>query len=225
MISSLDKLLEQPEKLIANSNIESNSSSGLLIALDTLAESINQILANSADQVTENTTSVFQQGSVNIAFNIDRKRFVEDVFLVSRTFGNKVFVNFTSDVKHAQITPETLSIIKIPKETFGNSTETMFSYYFKESSLFLTEKQIQNLNNNGVQIDSFVDSNVLSSTVGFREVKNLTNPIILTFKKYMNKYSSEMHSCQFWKPDMSKFLLVDLKIVTVSNLIGYYRYC
>ena len=225
MISSLDKLLEQPKELIANSNIESNSSSGLLIALDTLAESINQILANSADQVTENTTSVFQQGSVNIAFNIDRKRFVEDVFLVSRTFGNKVFVNFTSDVKHAQITPETLSIIKIPKETFGNSTETMFSYYFKESSLFLTEKQIQNLNNNGVQIDSFVDSNVLSSTVGFREVKNLTNPIILTFKKYMNKYSSEMHSCQFWKPDMSKFLLVDLKIVTVSNLIGYYRYC
>ena len=225
MISSLDKLLEQPKELIANSNIESNSSSGLLIALDTLAESINQILANSADQVTENTTSVFQQGSVNIAFNIDRKRFVEDVFLVSRTFGNKVFVNFTSDVKHAQITPETLSIIKIPKETFGNSTETMFSYYFKQSSLFLTEKQIQNLYNNGEQIDSFVDSNVLSSTVGFREVKNLTNPIILTFKKYMNKYSSEMHSCQFWKPDMSKFLLVDLKIVTVSNLIGYYRYC
>ena len=221
MISSLDKLLEQPKKLIANSNIESNSSSGLLIALDTLAENINQILTNSADQVTENTTSVFQQGSVNIAFNIDRKRFVEDVFLVSRTFGNKVFVNFTSDVKHAQITPETLSIIKIPKETFGNSTETMFSYYFKESSLFLTEKQIQNLNNNGVQIDSFVDSNVLSSTVGFREVKNLTNPIILTFKKYMNKYSSEMHSCQFWKPDMSKFLLVDLEIVNVSNLIGY----
>ena len=225
MISSVDKLLEQPKELIANSNIESNSSSGLLIALDTLAENINQILTNSADQVTENTTSAFQQGSVNIAFNIDRKRFIEDVFLVSRTFGNKVFVNFTSDVKHAQITPETLSIIKIPKETFGNSTETMFSYYFKESSLFLTEKQIQNLNNNGVQIDSFVDSNVLSSTVGFREVKNLTNPIILTFKKYMNKYSSEMHSCQFWKPDMSKFLLVDLKIVTVSNLIGYYRYC
>ena len=221
MISSLDKLLEQPKKLIANSNIESNSSSGLLIALDTLAENINQILTNSADQVTENTTSAFQQGSVNIAFNIDRKRFIEDVFLVSRTFGNKVFVNFTSDVKHAQITPETLSIIKIPKETFGNSTETMFSYYFKESSLFLTEKQIQNLNNNGVQIDSFVDSNVLSSTVGFREVKNLTNPIILTFKKYMNKYSSEMHSCQFWKPDMSKFLLVDLEIVNVSNLIGY----
>ena len=221
MISSLDKLLEQPKKLIANSNIESNSSSGLLIALDTLAESINQILANSADQVTENTTSVFQQGSVNIAFNIDRKRFVEDVFLVSRTFGNKVFVNFTSDIKLAQITPETSSIIKIPKETFGNSTETMFSYYFKESSLFLTEKQIQNLNNNGVQIDSFVDSNVLSSTVGFREVKNLTNPIILTFKKYMNKYSSEVHNCQFWKPDMSKFLLVDLEIVNVSNLIGY----
>ena len=221
MISSLDKLLEQPKKLIANSNIESNSSSGLLIALDTLAENINQILTNSADQVTENTTSAFQQSSVNIAFNIDRKRFIEDVFLVSRTFGNKVFVNFTSDVKHAQITPETLSIIKIPKETFGNSTETMFSYYFKESSLFLTEKQIQNLNNNGVQIDSFVDSNVLSSTVGFREVKNLTNPIILTFKKYMNKYSSEMHSCQFWKPDMSKFLLVDLEIVNVSNLIGY----
>ena len=111
MISSVDKLLEQPKELIANSNIESNSSSGLLIALDTLAENINQILTNSADQVTENTTSVFQQGSVNIAFNIDRKRFVEDVFLVSRTFGNKVFVNFTSDVKHAQITPETPVII------------------------------------------------------------------------------------------------------------------
>lgn len=208
MISSLDKLLEQPKKLIANSNIESNSSSGLLIALDTLAENINQILTNSADQVTENTTSAFQQGSVNIAFNIDRKRFIEDVFLVSRTFGNKVFVNFTSDVKHAQITPETLSIIKIPKETFGNSTETMFSYYFKESSLFLTEKQIQNLNNNGVQIDSFVDSNVLSSTVGFREVKNLTNPIILTFKKSLIADVAGTHSCYFWSPYVSKCIFL-----------------
>lgn len=208
MISSVDKLLEQPKELIANSNIESNSSSGLLIALDTLAENINQILTNSADQVTENTTSVFQQGSVNIAFNIDRKRFVEDVFLVSRTFGNKVFVNFTSDVKHAQITPETSSIIKIPKETFGNLTETMFSYYFKQSSLFLTEKQIQNLNNNGVQIDSFVDSNVLSSTVGFREVKNLTNPIILTFKKSLIADVAGTHSCYFWSPYVSKCIFL-----------------
>ena len=223
MVSSLDKLLEQPKELIANSNIESNSSSGLLIALDTLAENINEILTNSADKVIENTTSVFQQGSVNVAFNIDRKRFIEDVFLVSRAFGNKVYINFTSDVKYAQITPETSSIIKIPKETFGNSTETMFSYYFKQSSLFLTEKQIRNLDNNGTQIDSFVDSNILSATVGFREVKNLTNPIILTFKKYMNRDSFELHNCEFWKPDMSKFLLVDLEIVVVivTNKIGY----
>ena len=223
MVSSLDKLLEQPKELIANSNIESNSSSGLLIALDTLAENINEILTNSADKVIENTTSVFQQGSVNVAFNIDRKRFIEDVFLVSRTFGNKVYINFTSDVKYAQITPETSSIIKIPKETFGNSTETMFSYYFKQSSLFLTEKQIRNLDNNGTQIDSFVDSNILSATVGFREVKNLTNPIILTFKKYMSRDSFELHNCEFWKPDMSKFLLVDLEIVVVivTNKIGY----
>ena len=210
VISSLDKLLDQPKELIANSNIESNSSSKLLLALDTLAENINQILTNSTDKVIENTTSVFQQGSVNIAFNIDRKIFIADQFLVSRTFGNKVYVNFTSDVKHAQITPETSSIIKIPKETFGNSTETMFSYYFKQSSLFLTEKQIQNLNNNGTQIDFFVDSNILSATVGFREVKNLTNPIILIFKISMNKNSSKMHNCQFWKPDIGKFLLVSL---------------
>ena len=210
VISSLDKLLDQPKELIANSNIESNSSSKLLLALDTLAENINQILTNSTDKVIENTTSVFQQGSVNIAFNIDRKIFIADQFLVSRTFGNKVYVNFTSDVKHAQITPETSSIIKIPKETFGNSAETMFSYYFKQSSLFLTEKQIQNLNNNGTQIDFFVDSNILSATVGFREVKNLTNPIILIFKISMNKNSSKMHNCQFWKPDIGKFLLVSL---------------
>ena len=210
MISSLDKLLDQPKELIANSNIESNSSSKLLLALDTLAENINQILTNSTDKVIENTTSVFQQGSVNIAFNIDRKIFIEDQFLVSRTFGNKVYVNFTSDVKHTQITPETSSIIKIPKETFGNSTETMFSYYFKQSSLFLTEKQIQSLNNNETQIDFFVDSNILSATVGFREVKNLTNPIILIFKISVNKNSSKTHNCQFWKPDIGKFLLVSL---------------
>lgn len=211
--------------MIATSNIESSSSSGLLIALEALAENVNVILTNSTGNNINSTKSNFQQGTANIAFSINRQRFIEDTYVVSRTIGNTVYVNFTSDVNEAQITPEVSSIIKIPKETFMNFTETVYSYYFKQSSLFLTEQEIQNYKNNRTHIDSFVDSNILSATVGFREVKNLTNPIILTFKKYMNKYSSEMHSCQFWKPDMSKFLLVDLKIVTVSNLIGYYRYC
>ena len=190
--------------MIASSNIESSSSSGLLLALEALAENVDLILTNSADNNINSTKSNFQQGTANIAFNINRQRFNEDTYVVSRTIGNSVYVNFTSDVNEAQITSEVSSVVKIPKETFSNSTETVYSYYFKQSSLFLTEQQIQNFKNNRTQIDSFVDSNILSATVAFREVKNLANPIILTFKKSLIVDVAGAHSCYFWNPDVRK---------------------
>lgn len=194
--------------MIATSNIESNSSSGLLIALEALAENVNVILTNSTGSNINSTKSNFQQGTGNIAFSINRQRFIEDTYVVSRTIGNTVYVNFTSDVNEAQITPEVSSIIKIPKETFMNSTETVYSYYFKQSSLFLTEQEIQNYKNNRTHIDSFVDSNILSATVGFREVKNLTKPIILTFKKSLIADVAGTHSCYFWSPYVSKCIFL-----------------
>lgn len=204
MVSSLNVLLEQPKELFAGSQLESNSSTDLLSALDTLAKNIDGVLRNSSDVSINSTRSNFHQGTPNIAFAINETTVSKDLFLVCRRFGDNVYINITTDERQAQVTPNTLSIIKLPKEMFKYTEETLYSYYFKQSSLFLTEKEIKGLSKKKMQIVSPVDSAILSATVGFRDIKNVEPPIILTFKKSGVRNITAEHNCHFWKPQARK---------------------
>ena len=197
MVSSLNVLLEQPKELFAGSQLESKSSTVLLSALDTLAKNIDGVMRNSSS--INSTGSNFQQGNPNIAFAINKTTVSKDLFLVCRRFGDNVHINITTDDREAQVTPNTLSVIKLPKEMFKYTEETLYSYYFKQSSLFLTEKEIKGLRKKQMQIVSPVDSVILSATVGFRDVKNLEPPIILTFKKAGVRNTTAEHNCHFWE--------------------------
>ena len=115
MVSSLNVLVEQPKELFTGSQLESNSSTDLLSALDTLAKNIDGVLRNSSHVSINSTKSNFHQGTPNIAFAINETTVSKDLFLVCRRFGDNVYINITTDERQAQVTPNTLSIIKLPK--------------------------------------------------------------------------------------------------------------
>ena len=200
----MNELLQQPKALFAGSQLKSNSSTDLLSALDTLAKNTDGVLRNSGGGGINSTNSNFQQGTPNIAFAINKTTVSKDLFLVCRQFGGNVHINITTDETQADVTPNTLGVIKLPKEMFKHTEETLYSYYFKQSSLFLTEKEIKGHSKKKMQIVSPVDSAILSATVGFRDIKNVTPPIILTFKKSGVQNTTAEHDCHFWDPQARK---------------------
>ena len=141
----------------------------------------------------------------NIAFNINRDLFVRDVFFVATRKKGIVSVSITTDKKLAEITSETLSVIKIPKVTFMENPETLYSFSFTEPSLFLTEGQLQNINGNKTQIDQVVDSNVLSASILARKIEKLEIPIVLIFKKLEQQKVDGSIECRFWNQSGSQF--------------------
>ena len=201
VISSLNKLLEQPKALFARSQLESNSSTDLLSNLDTLAENTDRVLQNSSGTGINSAEASFQQGVPNVAFAINRTVVSEELFLVCRKAGENLHNSIITDERQAQVTSDTLSIIKLPKMMFTFSNEPVYSYCFKKSSLFLTEKEILGYSNNQEGIISPVDSVVSSATVGLRDIKDLTHPITVTFKKYD---VTAVHNCYFWDPQARK---------------------
>ena len=63
----------------------------------------------------------------NVAFSINRDLFIRDVFFVAIRKEGNVSVSITTDSRLADITSETLTVIKIPKETFLETPETLYS--------------------------------------------------------------------------------------------------
>ena len=208
VVSSLNKLLEQPKLLFARSQLESNSSTDLLSNLDTLAENIDRVLRNSRDSAISSIESNFQQGAPNVAFAINRTIVSGDLFLVCRKFGNNLHNSIITDERQVQVTSDTLSIIKLPKEIFTYSEESLYSYCFKQSSLFLNEKEIYGYKNKDNEADIFspVDSVVSSATVGFRNIKNLTYSIIVIFKRFSASNATMVHNCYYWNPQARKYM-------------------
>ena len=142
----------------------------------------------------------------NVAFSINRDLFIRDVFFVAIRKEGNVSVSITTDSRLADITSETLTVIKIPKETFLVTPETLYSFCFTEPSLFLTEGQLQNINGNQTTIEQVVDSNVLSASILRRRVQNLNHSIVLTFKKSEKQVADGTLDCQFWDPSLRKFI-------------------
>ena len=182
ILTVVDQLLEKSTtELLGSAEIQQSSSSRILQALDNFVKAVVSISAsqtNSTFDLKNLTTEL-----PNIAFSINRDLFIRDVFFVVILKEGNVSVSITTDNRLAEITSETLTVIKIPKETFIETPETLYSFCFTEPSLFLTEEQLQNINGNKTTIEQVVDSNVLSASILNRQVENLSNPIVLTFKK------------------------------------------
>ena len=77
----------------------------------------------------------------------------------------KVSVEITTNNRLAEITSETLAVIKLPNKTFSQNPETLYSFCFKESTLFLSCEQLQNINGIKTIFDKVVDTNILSASI------------------------------------------------------------
>ena len=204
ILNVVNQLLGSPTtEVLGSTQIQKASSSRMLKVLDNFVRVVGSI-----DENQTNKTLDLRELKVelpNIAFNINRDLFVRDVFFVATRKKGIVSVSITTDKKLAEITSETLSVIKIPKVTFMENPETLYSFSFTEPSLFLTEGQLQNINGNKTQIDQVVDSNVLSASIFARKIEKLEIPIVLIFKKLEQQKVDGSIECRFWNQSGSQF--------------------
>ena len=182
ILTVADQLLENSTtELIGSAEIQQSASSRILQALDNLVKKVIFISANQTNSTfaLKNLTTELPK----IAFSVNRDLFIRDMFFAAIRKEGNISVSITTDNRLAEITSETLTVIKIPMETFSENSETLYSFCLTEPSLFLTEEQLQNINGKKTTIEQVVDSNVLSASILNRQVENLSNPIVLTFKK------------------------------------------
>ena len=201
-MSVVDNIMENTtQKLLGFAQIQKNSTSRLLEALDKFIENTAFIYDSMKEKPFSLSNLSIQRP--NIAFNINRKIFTSDVFFIARTQDGNASVEITTNLYHPKTTSETLAIIRVPKQTFLDKPETLFSYQFRKPSLFPTESQLERLNGNKVNNDQVVDSEILAASVHRRVIKDLGKPIVLSFKS-VQATSLEETSCQFWNPHLGK---------------------
>ena len=228
-MSVVDNIMENTsQELLGLAQIQKSSTSRLLEALDKFIENIAFIY----DSMREKPFALkdLSINLPNIAFSINRKAFTRDVFFIAKTQYGNASVEITTNTNLSKITAETFVIIRVPKQTFLDKPETLFSYQFRKPSLFLTESQLQRLNGNKVNNNQVVDSDVLAVSVLQRVIKNLRKPITLSFKPLQASF--EGTSCQFWNPHLGKsklYLIIFSVCIRVIFLRSYEfhvaRYC
>ena len=229
LLSVVDNIMENTsQELLGLAQIQKSSTSRLLEALDKFIENIAFIY----DSMREKPFALkdLSINLPNIAFSINRKAFTRDVFFIARTQYGNAFVEITTNTNLSKITAETFVIIRVPKQTFLDKPETLFSYQFRKPSLFLTESQLQRLNGNKVNNNQVVDSDVFAVSVLQRVIKDLRKPITLSFKPLQASF--EGTSCQFWNPHLGKsklYLIIFSVCIKVIFLRSYEfhvsRYC
>lgn len=197
----VDYITENAE-ILGSAQVQENSSSKLMKALENFVQKIDCVYKN-INQKPFNLTDLSKQ-MPNIAFNISRQLFTNEVFFIAREIEGNVSISISTNSNQPNITSETVAIIKIPREVFTNTSETLYSYQFRKPSLFLTETQLQQLNGQKTKSDQTVDSNVLSATVLLKSIRNLTNPVVLTFRLSEKQREAGSADCQFWDPSLGK---------------------
>ena len=190
------------QELLGSAQIQKNSATRLLEALDNFIEN-TAFIYDSMKEKPFNLSDLSIQ-LPNIAFNINRKVFTSDVFFIARNKDGNASVEIATSTSQSIITSETLAVIRVPQQTLLDTAETLFSYQFRKPSLFFTESQLQRLNGNKINNDQVVDSEVLSVSVLGRVIKDFTkHPIILSFKP-LQTTNLQVISCQFWNPHLRK---------------------
>lgn len=207
ILTVVDRLLENSiAGLLGSSQIQQASSSRLLQALDNFVREFDSIYAKQTKKAFDLRNLNIEL--LNVAFNINRDLFKQDVFFVAMRKKGNVSVSITTNNTLAGITAETLTVIRIPKETFTENSGTLYSFCFTEPSLFLSEEQLQNINGNKTKINQLINSNVLSASILGRRVKNLKqHPIVLIFKKSEHQNGDGTLECHFWNQSRGKSFL------------------
>ena len=200
LLAVFDNLIgNMTQELLGLAQIQNNSTSRLLEALDNFIENVAFIYDSMKNKPF--TLNDLNTQFTYIAFDIKKDVITSDVVFIAKSRGGNASVVITSQ---SEITPETVAVIKVPQPLFRNKTETVYSYQFRKPSLFLSDAQLQRLNGNKVNNDQVVESDILSAAILRRKIRNINNPIILSFKPSQTTDLEGTLECQFWNPDLIK---------------------
>ncbi|XP_066929956.1 adhesion G-protein coupled receptor G6-like isoform X2 [Clytia hemisphaerica] len=193
---AFDLILTVVDDLTSKVNITSSqSSSEMLTTLDLLADAlIASPLSNQADSISFNGTN-FGFGLKAIPQNYTHdliSRIVETNDVISVEFVERAESSRNDTLEEG---------IEIPKElfkSFNESANFLYSYIFKDGSLFVSNTSYHDNNNNkqNKMVSSTLDGHVLAVSVHNKTIKGLKQPV-----KYTTKVSkaNENGVCAFWK--------------------------
>lgn len=219
ILSIINRILEQSEVLIGLAEIQFGTSSDILLILDDVVEIVDKAFSSLPTVPFDLTSSIWHlidkipRSFSNIGFSIKSRKFKEDAFIVANVLRNEVLVEITTNLSRL-FTVNTVSFIKLPKEVFKNEEEILFSYYFKEPSFFQSETELLKILGRATEVELYVQSNVLSATIGTKKIENLTTPIVMTFKKTRLQNLTGNNSCYFWDFSKGKNVLYTFFLVT-----------
>ncbi|XP_047126733.1 uncharacterized protein LOC100198789 isoform X1 [Hydra vulgaris] len=183
VLKTIDVVLESNGTYIAESQIKTSSSTSILNTLTEFALIYSKQLSNP-----------ISIGKRNIGFYIGKVKKSYLIISAHQLPNNSVEISFNSI---ADFSNKTYAVMKLPSDVFSNENEVVYSYFFRYDSFLLNEDNLLKLAEKNTSNKSFLQSTILSATVANKNVSNLSNPIILTFKK-MHHQDLGTSSCNYW---------------------------
>ena len=200
VVQTVSEVLNASPDLIAESEIQYQSSQSILRQLDDLAKG----------QVVGRGEQVMRK-SQNVALLAFRNSALKNVTVFSPDFSSsKISGNFfqidlqqiNGALNDSQIFNQDATAF-LPSSLFNLASEYgdfVHAFVFNNSNLFLTANQLNNVTDRkAVAVNRTVQSRVLSVTVGQRKITKLPDVVSMTFKKnivFPKGYDKEI--CHFW---------------------------
>ena len=185
VLQTIDSLLESNTTFIAESQVATSSSTSILNTLTKFAELYSK-------QIDKK----LQISNRNIAFRVEKVKKGTITLSAQQLSNDSVEVNF-ENIDLSKV-GATYALIQIPSEVFSNESEVIHSYFFRYGSFFLSENSLLKLAGKNVSRELVMQSTIFSASVGTKNVANLRNPIILTFKRIQSLELSGVSGCRFW---------------------------
>ena len=190
ILNVTNAVLRESKISLASAQVNTNSSINILLSLDKIATKVSTSI--------EPVGGIVSFGTENIAL-IATKVKKENILIESR---ENVDGNLHADVlpSNSPITTEMLARISIPENAFQNSSSnTLYSYTFRNDKLFYNEPVIKNKGEKNASLKLLLlESTILSATIGDHVVKNLTSPVNITFQASKSYVDFGTRTCYFW---------------------------
>ena len=196
-MNSVNQLLHAKRAITAKSQRTNKSSTSLLNSLNKMALNIGNVVKK-----TNKSISVKRDNIALTVVYTPRKNFT---IYTKNIENNNVEVVISDEAK----TPhsKTYSWMSVPETTFSNSSELVYSYFFKTNLLFLNKKQLKPQRGKIEPSSIFVQSTILSVSFESGTKWNLSKPIRMKFEKNYHTGIKGNNTCQFWQFKKGKAIL------------------
>ena len=196
-MKTINNILKADRKIITEAHRSFQTSATILNYLDIIAQRLGKMAA-----ATNQTISI-EIIEPNVALAVMYSKPVNFNVVGAETSTGNLSLGF-QDTDNATV----LASAKIPKETFQNKSQIVYTFLFRNDILFQTGRQLEEAFEAGKLLQSLISSKILAISVGKEKVENLTFPVLFVFKKTKKNFPKESqivdNLCTFWDPNKRK---------------------